>query len=594
MREQFQVNLRGIVEILSHHLYSSPRVYLRELVQNARDAIVAREHLGDSFAPEIFIDVDEAAAIVTVTDNGVGLNAHEMRTLLATIGSSSKRTDFESARRDFLGQFGIGLLSCFLVADEIEVYSRSARDAGAETVKWTGYADGTFTVSTVDVGLEHAGSQVRLVLRPDEREWGTPKRVERLANDFAQHLEVPIVVRSGENSSLVSAKTPPWRMSPDDAVEYCRRTFGFLPLSVVPLTVEAAGVNGVAFITDSKGRLGDRAGDLVYSHGMLVSTRNDQLVPDWAFFLRAVIDAGDVGLTASRETLQESGVLTDVRARIGDQVRDHIGAMADESPAIFTRFRDVHATGLRAMAISNPEMLDFVCKHLPVQSTVGSLPIDDLIEKYQKISYVSRLQDYNALSALAAAQDIVLVNAGYVYEEDILRAVAESRPLVHIDRLDLRTVADSLPMAPEEDSEWAAQLTDLARQTLESIEVEVDVRAFRPGSVPAFYVPADDQAPKDDSGVWGDLMGDLDLSGPSGLAKLVLNVASPPVRALRAGIDPRVRRDSIIALHVLAVLLGGHKLVENESQLLSQSLTTLISAATQTERLDTRPHVEER
>ena len=128
MREQFRVDLRGLVEVLSHHLYSSERVYLRELVQNARDAVEARRRLGDDFEARIEIQPAWGSDPLVVRDNGVGLTGDDMRSLLSMIGGTSKRDDLVAARTNFLGQFGIGLLSCFLVADSIEVVSRSVRD----------------------------------------------------------------------------------------------------------------------------------------------------------------------------------------------------------------------------------------------------------------------------------------------------------------------------------------------------------------------------------------------------------------------------------------------------------------------------------
>lgn len=125
----FQVDLRGLVDLLSHHLYSSPRVYLRELMQNAVDALTARRGLEpaapvDAFGIRLYAD----GSVVRVEDDGVGLTEADVHTFLATIGRSSKRAEMVAEQRgDFIGQFGIGLLSCFLVADEIHVLSRSMR-----------------------------------------------------------------------------------------------------------------------------------------------------------------------------------------------------------------------------------------------------------------------------------------------------------------------------------------------------------------------------------------------------------------------------------------------------------------------------------
>src|SRR5690242_18824467 len=132
----FQVDLRGIVDLLSHHLYASPRVYVRELLQNAVDAITAA---GGDATGKISITTGDGG--LRIDDNGIGLTEAQVHELLATIGRSSKRDELGFARHEFLGQFGIGLLSCFLVADEIRVHT--CRD-GAPPVLWTGHADGSY------------------------------------------------------------------------------------------------------------------------------------------------------------------------------------------------------------------------------------------------------------------------------------------------------------------------------------------------------------------------------------------------------------------------------------------------------------------
>src|SRR5690606_14320956 len=145
----FQVALRGVVDLLARHLYSSPRVYLRELLQNAVDAITARGALGDTDGPARIVLRPLVGGGLEVHDTGVGLTRDEAHELLATIGRSSKRdVELGTGREEFLGQFGIGLLSAFMVADEIELVSRSARPsvAGgpAAPVRWRGRSDGRY------------------------------------------------------------------------------------------------------------------------------------------------------------------------------------------------------------------------------------------------------------------------------------------------------------------------------------------------------------------------------------------------------------------------------------------------------------------
>src|SRR5262245_37125799 len=145
----FQVDLRGVVDLLSHHLYGSPRVYVRELLQNAVDAITARQ-VDDPQAPaQVLIEPPDVTGDGTlrIHDTGIGLTEAQVHELLATIGRSSKRDELGFARHEFLGQFGIGLLSCFLVADEIRVHTRRE---GSPAVLWTGYSDGRYDVRPGD------------------------------------------------------------------------------------------------------------------------------------------------------------------------------------------------------------------------------------------------------------------------------------------------------------------------------------------------------------------------------------------------------------------------------------------------------------
>src|SRR5918997_192685 len=138
-RNTFQVDLRGVVDLLSHHLYASPRVYVRELLQNAVDAITARRAVRPDAPARVVIEPPEVTGDGTlrIHDTGIGLTEEQVHELLATIGRSGKRDELGFARHDFLGQFGIGLLSCFMVADEIRVCKRA--DCG-QTVRWTGWS----------------------------------------------------------------------------------------------------------------------------------------------------------------------------------------------------------------------------------------------------------------------------------------------------------------------------------------------------------------------------------------------------------------------------------------------------------------------
>src|SRR5262245_1709954 len=137
--QRFQVNLGGVIDLLSNHLYSTPAVFIRELLQNATDAIRARQRLQKKHAGDIRLSLE--GEVLTLSDDGVGLTEEEVHQFLATIGESSKRGALPDPSGDFIGQFGIGLLSCFIVSREIVVITRSSRSEDAATLEWRGRDD---------------------------------------------------------------------------------------------------------------------------------------------------------------------------------------------------------------------------------------------------------------------------------------------------------------------------------------------------------------------------------------------------------------------------------------------------------------------
>jgi len=173
--KSFQVNLKGVIELLSGHIYSGPQVYIRELLQNGVDAITARKLSLDTdgqkqYDGKIQIELIPGkpsnekigAPTMVVTDNGVGLTEQETHRFLATIGQSSKKNTVD--RSSFIGQFGIGMLSAFMVCEEIVLISQSIKE-GEKAVKWIGKSDGTYQIETLDRQLQ-PGSQVFLTAKP--------------------------------------------------------------------------------------------------------------------------------------------------------------------------------------------------------------------------------------------------------------------------------------------------------------------------------------------------------------------------------------------------------------------------------------------
>ncbi len=637
MTHAFHVDLRGMVDLLSHHLYGSPRVYVRELLQNAVDAITARrvaeteanppapgrpsqdlaagagttgfEHAGATeFEHEVRIEPPEVTGDGTlrVYDTGIGLTTAQVHDLLATIGRSSKRDELGFARHEFLGQFGIGLLSCFVVADTVEVLTRAAGDT--PTVRWIGYADGRYEVSEPEEQRPTQGTTVILRPRRDAEQWLAASMVTMLARHYGSLLPVRVVV--GEESpapgaaqrsvgseelaprtgkGTVVTETPPW-LAPDrpGALRaYAREHVGIDPFDIVDLSVPEAGLVGAAFILPVASNPLARGGHRVYLKRMLLAENATGLLPEWAFFARCVVDTTELRPTASREALYEDGLLESVREAIGDQLRGWLVRLAARDSRRLEEFLDIHRLGVKALALHDDAMLRLVEQWLPVETNVGAVTLSEFRARHGVLRYSPTVDEFRQLAGLAAAQDVALINGGYVYETDIIERLSLVDNSIRVERLDpsdLATRFDSVDPGIELN---LRPFLAAAQRAMDPLGCEVVLRAFEPAGMAATYLVDRDAAFRGDLArtkdhadpLWAGVLDALDRGARDVRPQLVLNYRNPLVRRLTVLVQPELVGVSIEALYGQALLLGYHPIRPADAALLNRSFLGLLDRA---------------
>ena len=551
-REQFHVDLRGIVDILSHHLYSSPKVFLRELLQNATDALEARSRIEPGFSGAVRVTSAVGSEPLVVRDDGVGLTADEMRSLLATIGGSSKRGDFAGARRQLLGQFGIGLLSCFLVGDTVELRSRSAKEPDSPTIAWIGRSDGTFQITEAEVPLDSPGTEVRVHPRHGDLTWCNPEATRQLAGAYVEHLPVDVLV----DDVLVSTVTPPWDLPVQEQLQWCRDRMGFDPLGIVPLDSSLLNVRGIGFVLPYTAMPGHRTGDRLYSKGMLVADSDSHILPGWAFFCRAVIDGGDLPVTASRESFQETGSLDIVRERLGHVLLGELIMVQGLQPDAYDEVMRLHSDGLKALATETEDMRDLLRSTMPFHTTAGDRTLDGLVADGAAVPYVTDPDVYAAMVDVAVHAGTLVLDASGPFDAEIIRTLDPDAKVFHeIGSSDIAAIA-----APEPTQDAAAARRLVERVTAALDGVDVDVAHFRPDTRPALWWPHSD----------------ADTAEAAARTSLVLNANHPAVGRLLQAPDSTDIADAARALHVVGMLLGRAAIGPDGAQNLADAVGALV------------------
>ena len=589
----FQVDLRGMVDLLSHHLYSSPRVYIRELMQNAVDAITARRRFDPGAPATVRI---RTAGTLTVTDTGIGLTEQEVHRFLATIGRSSKRDEdgLIQTRSDFVGQFGIGLLACFVVADEITVVTRSARDPKAPAIEWHGYADGRYSISTLPSSAHQPGTTVTLVPRQGSEDWFGAARLTELARNYGSLLRYEVTLEAEDGAPVPITDTPAvWERpygSPiarrEALVDHCRKVFDFAPLDVIDLDLPLVGLRGVAYVLPTSVHPNRRAGNRVHLKGMLVSEQAHELLPDWAFFVRCVVDSDGLRPTASREALYEDETLAAVRDVLGARLRDWLTGLAASDPGLLGRFLTAHHLAVKALARYDDDLLRALLPWLPFETTDGAVTLDEFARAHSTILVTQTVEEFRQVSSIAAAAGLGVVNGGYTYDRDLVRRLPELRPGVSVLDLDPDTVTAHLDSVEPAVELAAARFLETARKVVEGSGCDVALRSFHPVTVPALLIDNRDarhergraeQAAAAD-GLWADILGALRSSAPR--AQLVLNHQCPLVRRIAEIADPQLAESAVDGLYGQALLLSRRPLRPAEHAQLNKTFLGLLEYAT--------------
>ncbi|KOG34899.1 MULTISPECIES: HSP90 family protein [Streptomyces] len=592
----FQVDLRGLVDLLSHHLYSSPRVYVRELLQNAVDAVTARQAL-DPVA-EIRIRLRAADGTVSIEDSGIGLTTDEVHTLLATIGRSSKRGGehgIESARREFLGQFGIGLLACFVVARRIRVVTRSARTPWAAPVEWLASDDGSYTVRTLpDEARPEPGTTVHLEARPGVGEWTEPSRVEELARDFGSLLPYDITFAGPDAvERTVTDRPAAWdRPHPTPASRrvalagHCAQVFGFTPLDTIDLDLPVAGVRGVAYVLPEATSPAHKAGHRTYLKGMLLTDHASNLLPEWAFFVRAVVDTDTLRPTASRENLYDDETLAAVREALGARIRQWLAELAAGDPRRLSAFLGVHHLGVKSLARHDTELFELMLPWLPFETSDGDVGLEEFAAAHDEIHFTRTVEEFRQIAPIAAAHGLGVVNAGYTYDAELLALLPTVRPGVKVTELDAGAVTDRLDPVPTAAELALAPFLATARTRLDPHGCDVALRAFQPVGVPALYL--DDRqarqerdratAQENADSLWSDILGSLRGAAPR--ARLVLNHNNPLIRRIAGLPDAELTGTAVESLYGQALLMSQRPLRPADSTLLNRAFLGLLEWAT--------------
>lgn len=302
-----------------------------------------------------------------------------------------------------------------------------------------GRADGTYDLVELDEGEGRAlpGTSVWLRARPGMEDHLSPATLRRLLVAYAGLLPTRVVLRSRGQEEQLAGRPLPWLDRTDAELRaVASELLGEDPLDVLPLALPAAGLTGLAAVLPGSPSPTARQRSRVYLKRMLLSDGLDGLLPDWAFFVRVVVDAEALQPTAARESLVQDEVLDAVRDGLGAALRTWLVGLARDDSARLQRLVRVHALALKAVAVHDPELLALFAPWLPMETTLGTMTLRELAGRSGTVRYAATTDLFSQVAQVAAAEGVCVVNAGYTYDEDLLVRLPGVLPGVAVQRVD--------------------------------------------------------------------------------------------------------------------------------------------------------------
>ena len=428
---KYRTEVKQLLDILAHSLYTDRDIFLRELISNASDALnriqfellTNRDVVDPDAELAIHIVVDENEKTITISDTGIGMNRDELVANLGTIARSGAKSflqgteeglNAEEAQKnisEIIGQFGVGFYSAFMVAAEITVTSRSYRP---EDEAWSWRSTGSSTFRLEPAEKSSRGTEIVLKLKPDAAEYASTWKIESIIKKHSDYVSFPIFVSKVEEPEEPKATDPAdaedddgtiegsaekvptpvnkqmaiWRQQPsaikaDEYDEFYKQlTYDFeKPLAHIHLVTDApADIRTILFIPSKRERnimgMSQNEGLRLYSRKVLIQEECKDLLPEYFRFVVGVVDSEDLPLNVSRETVQSNPMMRQIRKALTGRINRELKKMATKKATKYSKFWAEFGVFLKEGVATDPssheDLLDLLRFHSSYSALEGA------------------------------------------------------------------------------------------------------------------------------------------------------------------------------------------------------------------------------
>ncbi|EAT48688.1 AAEL000301-PA [Aedes aegypti] len=381
-KHEFQAETRMLLDIVARSLYSDKEVFIRELISNASDALEKFRYTihtageGEkNFAEadrslEIHIGTNKQDRVLTIQDTGIGMTKEELIANLGTIARSGSKHFMEQIKekgvsadnaQNIIGQFGVGFYSAFMVADRVEVFTRSSK-VGSPGYKWSSDGSGNFEIQEAE--NVQIGTKIAIHLKADCREFADEDRIREVIRKYSNFVGSPIFL-NGKQANQIQ---PIWLMDPKDVTQdqhnefyrFVGNTFDTPRFTLHYKTDVPLSIRALLYFPEGKPGLFEMSRDAdvgvaLYTRKVLIQSKTENLLPKWLRFVKGVVDSEDIPLNLSRELLQNSALIRKLRTVLTNRVLRFLHDRSVKDPENYDKFYKDYGLFLKEGIVTSQE-----------------------------------------------------------------------------------------------------------------------------------------------------------------------------------------------------------------------------------------------
>ena len=413
----FQTEVKQLLHLMVHSLYSNREIFLRELISNANDACDKLRFLALD-APDLMeadaemsvrISIDPESKELVISDNGIGMTRDDVISNLGTIAKSGTAEFIKNLSGDskqdanLIGQFGVGFYSAFIVADRVVVKTRRAGNDAADAVEWSSDGDGQYTIKTIEKA--ERGTEIRLTLKEDAGEFGETYRIRHLVTKYSDHVSIPVYLKNDVEKDDESEAKSEWdqvnqatalwtrprtEITDEEYTEFYKHVAHDFedPMTWSHHKVEGKSeYTGLLYVParapyDLWNRESPR-GLKLYVQRVFIMDRAEEFLPLYLRFIRGVVDSSDLSLNVSREILQKDARVEAMKSAVTRRALDMLAKLAKDDSEKYQKFWEMFGECLKEGPAEDHQNKERITKLLRFASTHASTPAQNVgVEDY--------------------------------------------------------------------------------------------------------------------------------------------------------------------------------------------------------------------